>query len=311
MSLRFVRATLLVGAMLVSAQSVLQGAEVIYSNFFESAVGPEWSSTNRDITPIGAKGFLGQFGSVSVEQSVTLTLGNIPPHTGISVSFDLFIIASWDGHGIDVGPDIWDLTIVGVTNLLHTTFSNVQNCFDCDRCQDFPGMYPGSDFSEKTGAVETNSLGFHFLYGSPCTTVPMDAGDAVYHLTFSFPHTDSSLVLDFSDSLTGSILAPDESWGLDNVVIAAEGLDSDSDGVLDEVDLCPGTAPGAIVNTNGCSIAQLCPCEGPSSGGTWANHNDYVRCVKMTTADFVQAGLLTQKEGRELTQSASRSRCGH
>jgi hypothetical protein len=196
------------------------GPVVIYSNDFEGTVGPEWSNISTDVTPIGARHFLGQFGSVSVDQAVTLTLSNIPPHTGITVSFDLFIIASWDGHGIDVGPDIWDLTAVGVTNLLHTTFSNVQDCFPGDRHQDYPGTYPGSDFPERTGASETNSLGYHFAYGSPCTTTAMDAGDTVYHLTFSFPHTDSALALKFSDSLTGLVLAPDESWGLDNVVVS-------------------------------------------------------------------------------------------
>lgn len=287
MKLRSGCAALLAGAMLVSVPGVLQAGEVVYSNDFEGAVGPEWSNTSTDVTPMGARHFLGQFGSVSVDQSVLLTLGDIPPHTGITVSFDLFIIASWDGHGIDVGPDIWDLTAVGVTNLLHTTFSNVQNCFDCDRCQDFPGTYPGSDFSYKTGATETNSLGFHFLYGSPCTTVGIDAGDAVYHLTFSFPHTDSSLVLNFSDSLTGSKLAPDESWGLDNMVVSTTG------GIADV-----------------CTVDQICPCSGPVNGGTWRNQFQYVRCVWSVANGFIQAGLITQKEGHQLVQAAIRSHCG-
>jgi hypothetical protein len=41
--------------------------------------------------------------------------------------------------------------------------------------------------------------------------------DAVYKLDFTFPHSTSSLVLDFS----GSNLSPlsDESWGLDNVKV--------------------------------------------------------------------------------------------
>src|SRR5207249_8785497 len=40
--------------------------------------------------------------------------------------------------------------------------------------------------------------------------------------------------------------------------------DEDKDGVPDSRDQCPGTAPGAIVNADGCSIDQLVPCE-----GTW------------------------------------------
>src|SRR5204863_91613 len=37
--------------------------------------------------------------------------------------------------------------------------------------------------------------------------------------------------------------------------------DCDGDGVPDAQDTCPGTGPG-VVNSNGCSIAQLCPCDG-------------------------------------------------
>jgi hypothetical protein len=287
MSLRFGCVSLMAGAMLVSGQSVSRGAQVIYSNDFEGTVGSEWSNTSTDITPVGARHFLGQFGSVSVDQSVTLTLSNIPTHTGITVSFDLYIIDSWDGHGIDVGPDIWDLTAVGVGDLLHTTFSNVENCFGCDRCQDFPGTYPGADYPEKTGAVETNSLGYHFLYGSPCSTTNMDAGDAVYHLTYSFPHADTSLALDFSCSLTGAKLTRDESWGLDNVVVSTTGSVADI-----------------------CTVDQICPCAGPVNGGPWGNHKQYERCVSAVADGFVKAGLITQSEARQLIQNANRSVCG-
>src|SRR5579859_7688161 len=287
MTLRLGCAALLASIILVFGRGVVQAEDVIYSNDFEGAVGPEWSITNTDVTPVGARHFLGQIGSVSVEQAVTLTLTNIPPHTGITVSFDLYIIDSWDGHGIDVGPDIWDLTAVGVTNLLHTTFSNVQNCFGCDRCQDFPGTYPGSEYQAKTGAVETNSLGYHFLYGSPCTTVSMDAGDAVYRLSYSFPHTDTSLALDFSDSLTGAKLTRDESWGLDNVVVSTTGSIADI-----------------------CTVDQICPCAGPVTGGTWRDQFQYVRCVWSVANGFVQAGLITQKEGHQLVQAALHTRCG-
>ena len=61
---------------------------LVYSNDFEGEVGPEWSDTVTDITPIGARRFLGKFGS----ESVSLTLGGLPAHGSLTISFDLFII---------------------------------------------------------------------------------------------------------------------------------------------------------------------------------------------------------------------------
>jgi hypothetical protein len=45
-------------------------ASTIYTNNFETAVGSEWSKTDRDMTPIGSRWFLGQFAS----EEISLTL---------------------------------------------------------------------------------------------------------------------------------------------------------------------------------------------------------------------------------------------
>ena len=68
-------------------------AGVIYENDFEGAVGPEWSSSITDVTPAGARRFLGTF----VTETVMLTLNSVPNNQDISLSFDLFIINTWDG----------------------------------------------------------------------------------------------------------------------------------------------------------------------------------------------------------------------
>jgi hypothetical protein len=86
--------------------------------------------------------------------------------------------------------------------------------------------------------------------------------------------------------------------------------DSDGDGVPDGLDLCPNTPPGAIVNTNGCSIAQLVPCAGPRSGGTWRNHGEYVLTVIETATDFLKADLITRREWAQIVSRAARSKCG-
>ena len=175
----------------------------IYSNDFEGAVGPEWSNTSVNTTPAGARRFLGQFGN----ETVSLDLTNLPPHTQATVSFDLFIIRSWDGGaGPDVfetGPDVWDLSVSGGPTLSHTTFAN----HPWQR-QAYPGTHPGGNNPARTGATENNTLGYRF------DNEPMEA---VYRLSFNFDHSGSALVLNFSGS--GLQDLGDESWGLDNVVV--------------------------------------------------------------------------------------------
>ena len=55
------------GVTLVGAEDA--GAP-LYSNDFEGTIGAEWSTTATDVTPIGDRRFLGQFGN----DTVTLTL---------------------------------------------------------------------------------------------------------------------------------------------------------------------------------------------------------------------------------------------
>jgi hypothetical protein len=41
---------------------------------------------------------------VRVEETVTLTLCNLEPHTAASVAFDLYVLKRWDGNNPDYGP---------------------------------------------------------------------------------------------------------------------------------------------------------------------------------------------------------------
>jgi hypothetical protein len=87
--------------------------------------------------------------------------------------------------------------------------------------------------------------------------------------------------------------------------------DTDGDGVPDAIDVCPNTPAGAIVNANGCSINQLCPCAGPASGGTWRNHGAYVSCVSGAANNFVAAGLITTAQKDTIVSTAGQSSCGN
>jgi hypothetical protein len=183
-----------------------------YRDDFEAPVGSEWSSASTDTTPSGRR-FLGQFGN----QTVSLTLTCLPAHTSVSLTLDLFIIRSWDGNTTTdprfgaVGPDVWSLTLKDSPTTWQTTFTNWEIY---DFRQAYPSTYPGGDYAPYTGAVEKNSLGYTIKAGNDFI-----AQDAVYHLSFAFPHSAASLVFNFSAS--GLQPLADEGWGIDNIGVIA------------------------------------------------------------------------------------------
>ena len=138
-------------------------------------------------------------------------------------------------------------------------------------------------------------------------------GNKLWDLTFGGPTedhlesiqatTDGSFILagstdDWSD--LRSTLGADDFW-----VIKLGPEDCDGDGVPDSFDLCPGTPPGAIVNAHGCSVEQLCPCNGP-----WHTHGEYTQSVKESARAFLNAGLITESQMRALVKHAANSSCG-
>jgi uncharacterized repeat protein (TIGR01451 family) len=58
------------------------------------------------------------------------------------------------------------------------------------------------------------------------------------------------------------------------------------------------------------SLARLCPCAGPAAGGTWKNHGAYVSCVAHAGQEFVQAGLIAERQKDALVRAAAQSVCG-
>ena len=192
--------------------AALEGGDAgaaIYANDFEGAVGPEWSSTLVDVTPLGARRFLGQFGTETV--TLTLPAALVPAGTkALSLSFDLFVIRSWDGNhtGSGSGPDRWGVWLGNGVSLLDTTFSNnVPGSGSAG--QAYPGPFGSGQYDPHTGADEIGTLGYEFA-GST---------DSVYNLHFTFTYTGGDVVLQFDGDLTTPGI--DESWGLDNVQVTA------------------------------------------------------------------------------------------
>lgn len=184
-------------------------APLTYSNDFSGAIGAEWSNTATSSTPVGARKFLGEFG----KQTVTLALTGAPTNSTVKLSFDLFLISSWDGNNADFGingPDIFRVSIDGGPTLLNSTFSNVYYFGGFN--QSYPNAAGAGDFAPFTGAAESKTLG----YFEPGGTFP---ADAVYHFVFEFPHAGPDLNIQFISLQSEAI--SNERWGLDNVSVAA------------------------------------------------------------------------------------------
>jgi hypothetical protein len=225
-------------ALVLSLIAIGVRASDIYTNDFNGPLGahyPEWSSyivmftsefeppgkgtlpapavTNCD-APNGAQRFLGEFGGpkiggpadpgynrTRVDQTVCLTLTNLPPHRALKVSFDLYVLRSWDGNSPRYGPDRWSLDVDHGPVLVASTFSNNPKV----STQGSDQNYPQPQSPPWSGAAVTNTLGCKFF------------GDSIYPLSFTFAHTGDTLVLNFRSSLFEGKGTGDEAWGLDNV----------------------------------------------------------------------------------------------
>jgi Right handed beta helix region len=222
----------------------------VYSNDFSSSVGGEWSpSTTISTSPSGEK-FLGDPFDNATE---SLTLTGLSAHTDVTISFDLYVLETWDGNGPD-GPDLWGATVSGGPVLQPpTTFGVIHE-------QSYPDPYP-SIHPPTTGASAVNSLGF------PCC-------DSTYHFSYTIPHAASSITFDF----TGSGLQgwSDEGWGLDNVAVSvAESLQCGdtitTDTTLTRNLVCPddftGTALTIAANNVRLDLAGHTIQNGPNNAG--------------------------------------------
>jgi hypothetical protein len=239
------RGILTLCASLLIATHLAAADEVVYENDFNGPVNSsfdEWSSSpityfNSSTAKEGAKldapkvttadspnrkeRYLGPFGGprlaestkdfnrTRVEQTVQLKLEKLPAHRSVTVSFDLYILNSWDGNNPHYGPDRWSLAVEGGPTLLQTTFSNNPKTGEYDLSnQDYPKK--NSKFQTKAAAV--NKLGSQFF------------GDSIYKLSYTFDHSDEELILNFSSDLFEGKGTDDEGWGLDNVKVVLHPL---------------------------------------------------------------------------------------
>ncbi len=167
-------------------------ASLLYFNDFEGAVGQEWSTTQKSYDN-DTSNFLGRFGN----NTASLRLENIAPHTTISVSFDLILWDSWDGDNTHWGKDYQGLTADG-TKVYEYTFAS-------------PGFGVTSTNPDNTPQL-TGNFGFSHW---------QDALYKDFNDGFTFNHVADTLNLTFYGRHLQGI--NDESWGIDNVRVYTDG----------------------------------------------------------------------------------------
>jgi ankyrin repeat protein len=203
---------------------------VYHQDFAKDEIGSEWSTTplpgeahaplRVSSTPRGHRRFLGDLGS----QAVHLNIRGLPAHHEIAVTFDLFILNSWDGNDFRVGPDIWSFSLEDGPTLLNTTFANMGDgrraVYLADqlknfRVQSYPDEYPGGHNPLYSGADEVNTLGYMFNIDGVAVAM-----DAVYKMRYTFRNTDTDITLNFAAH--GLQALDDESWGITNVEVSVD-----------------------------------------------------------------------------------------
>lgn len=174
-----------------------QAAQVYSQNFESGAKGAEWSGAGTVQDSLGLAAF--GFGELHLKNDGTnasvLTLSGLAAHTQLTLNFSM---ALWDS--IDLFGDRFIIQIDGVPVY--------------DESTDFGNYFPGDNIGRGPGDLVTPPFSDFFTpnfgYGSH--------RDSARAAQFTVDHTGSSVVISWQ--FPNSQTAPDESFGLDNVVVS-------------------------------------------------------------------------------------------
>jgi CSLREA domain-containing protein len=266
-----------------SVGTVINNGNGTWSWSFATTDGPTQSQT------VTITGNDGQGGTSTT--TFALVVVNVPP-TIVSVTNNGPIVAA---HAATITVTATDPA--GANDPL--TYS-----FDCDNNGTF-----------EIGPQAGNSAACTFATGGTFTVhvrVADDDGGVTLGSTAVtvLADTDHDGIPDIHDNCP-TTPAGQEDFDHDGIGDACDN-DVDGDGVPNSRDLCPMTPAGQVVgHFSGCSIAQLCPCVGPT-GSThhWLSHDLYVACVTVSSAIFRLEGTVTSQQQAQIISTAVHSTCG-
>lgn len=186
-------------------------ATIVYSNNFDT---PATTSLGASSTFTAAGGgttttvapYAATYGSIFRNSSTgltQLTLSGLPTHTGISLSYVLAFLDSWDSNvSSSFAPDNLDFYIDGV--LVDTyTYNNASG----------PNKYAGGG----TVIAEYVQFDSNIFFSDSVVDMTTDPG-------LSFAHTASSITFAWQASGAGWQGSTDEAWGIDNLVVDLRGV---------------------------------------------------------------------------------------
>jgi len=172
---------------------------------------------------------------------------------------------------------------------------------DCDLTETVPAGYSPTYNDGTPSGV--NCSWVSLLHGSSVSCAIVNAP--------SLPDRDEDGVPDPQDNCPDVSNQSQEDFDGDGLGDACDD-DIDGDGVVNRDDICPMTRGPKLVDPDtGCSLVQLCPCEGPMGGNDpWDKHNDYVKCVKENAKHLREIGVITMPEYSFIVEEAKASQCG-
>jgi hypothetical protein len=185
-----------------------------YSEKFETGIASlgAWNLNTLSKSPgtsqLAATNYLGRL--LNEEVSLSVPAGK----TSVTITFDLYIIGTWDGAGQQgFGGDWWQIEVSknggARENVFHTSFSN-----QATKPQNFPKQVNEGTSPNDRGALMTNALGY------PKAAGKFDVGDAIYRLTYTVSNPSAGPLVFYFHTTTPLQSLDDESWGIDNVSIS-------------------------------------------------------------------------------------------
>jgi hypothetical protein len=215
--------------------SLAAQATVVYSNDFDSPATTGAGVTANlsggfDIATIG--GFNATYGNIRrSDGTVSLTLSNLPVHSGLSLSYLLAFLDSWDSRdGGCCSPDNLELRIDG--NLVGSyTYNN--------------GLGTIKDIGGGTLLHEYVQFDSNVFWSD--TVVDMGSDPML-----SFAHTASSITFSWTAVGAGWQGGFDEAFGLDNIVVELRGVQTGGGGTVPE----PASLPLAAAAVLGLGVAR-------------------------------------------------------
>jgi len=193
-----------------------RSSTTVYSEYFTSyavdSIPPSARIVRAGQGPLverSPRGFelLGRFGD---RDTVHLRLTDLPRHSQIKVSIGFHVIGSWDG---EQDADRMNILLDGKTHLSESFSNTIYR-------QTFPGLKRGRTYPPRTGARNSNMLGFRFTEPGVYDGVM----DASYVEEIEQDHTGGTLDLVITASLSDVRKGLDnESWGLEHIRVTVLG----------------------------------------------------------------------------------------